>query len=317
MTSFLTSLDLMMKLLMFLLLTLAVFPQQKKICITVDDMPLVSYGIRDTEYQTQTLQRLMRKLSTASTRAIGFVNEIQLYEDDKLILYKVKLMEQWLTSGLEIGNHTFSHPDYNNTDYKDYTANILKGESVIRELCEKHGSSLRYFRHPYLHAGQTRERADSLDNFLAAHGYITAPVTIDTDDYLFAFAYHRAFHSDNAELAERIGSDYIAYMAEKLTHFENLSDSLFGRNIAHTLLIHANLLNADYIDKLLEVFQEKGYQFVTLEEALKDEAYATPVTKYGKWGISWIDRWALSAGKKGDFFSGDPQVPEYVREMTR
>jgi hypothetical protein len=45
---------------------------------------------------------------------------------------------------------------------------------------------------------------------------------------------------------------------------------------------------------------------------LQDEAYQTPITVYGKWGISWIDRWALSQGKKGDFFKGDPETPAYI-----
>jgi hypothetical protein len=58
--------------------------------------------------------------STTSTfvkynvRAIGFVNENKLYEDGAPDPNRVALLQQWLDNGLELGNHTFSHPNYNN-----------------------------------------------------------------------------------------------------------------------------------------------------------------------------------------------------------
>jgi hypothetical protein len=41
------------------------------------------------------------------------------------------------------------------------------------------------------------------------------------------------------------------------------------------------------------------------------------VTVFSDWGISCIDRWALSRGKKGGFFSDDPVTPDYIRELAR
>jgi hypothetical protein len=64
------------------------------------------------------------------------------------------------------------------------------------------------------------------------------------------------------------------------------------------------------------MFRKNGYSFVSLYTALEDAAYQTPVTVYGKWGISWIDKWALSKGKKGEFFKGDPETPEYIKKLT-
>ena len=60
------------------------------------------------------------------------------------------------------------------------------------------------------------------------------------------------------------------------------------------------------------MFLKNEYQFVSLEQVLTDKAYKTPVTKFGRYGISWLDRWAISEGKKGDFFKGDPETPKYV-----
>jgi hypothetical protein len=55
------------------------------------------------------------------------------------------------------------------------------------------------------------------------------------------------------------------------------------------MLLHANRLNAGLIDELLQIFEQKQYRFVTLDEAQSDPAYSTPevVSKYGQmWGIA-------------------------------
>lgn len=163
--------------------------------------------------------------------------------------------------------------------------------------------------------GLRQSHADSLKNFLDRHGYTEAPVTIDNEDYVFAGAYHNAYVQNDTDTMEKIGTAYVDYMEEKLIYFEGLSQELFDRPIAQTLLTHANLLNAHFLDDLAEMYQRHGYQFVSQTEVLKDEAYQHPVTVYRDWGISWLERWALSEGKSGDLFRGDPQTPEFVREL--
>jgi hypothetical protein len=53
------------------------------------------------------------------------------------------------------------------------------------------------------------------------------------------------------------------------------------------------------MDSLAALFRSRGYEFVSLEEALKDPVYQKEITVFGNWGTSWIDLWALSMGKKG------------------
>jgi hypothetical protein len=115
----------------------------------------------------------------------------------------------------------------------------------------------------------------------------------------------------------RIGHDYVVYMELKLRYFEKQSIALFGRNINQILLFHASLLNADYVDSLAAMFRSNGYTFISMDEAIQDEAYKTEITVFGNWGISWIDRWALSKGMKHDFFADEPATQEYIVEMAR
>ncbi len=293
------------------------FAQTKQVCLTIDDLPVVSYGMPDSAFQSRVFNGLLASLKQYEVPAIGFVNGNKLYHENRLLEYRVEFLERWADQGLDLGNHTFSHPDYNKVTFAAFTADLLKGETIPAKVLHERGKKLKYFRHPFLHVGNTKAKADSLDLFLAAHGYTTAPVTIDTDDYLFALAYHRAWKKGDTSTMRRAGEDYLAYMELKLKYYEGRSQALFGREIRHILLIHASLLNSHYLGALIRMYRSNGYTFVSLGQALDDPTYQTAVTVYGNWGISWIDRWALSQGKKGDFFAGDPEVPEYIKAAAK
>jgi peptidoglycan/xylan/chitin deacetylase (PgdA/CDA1 family) len=250
-------------------------------------------------------------------QAIGFVNEGKMYDaKGKVITLQKENLEKWLKYGMDLGNHTLRHKDFNNVDFSDYTYDILKGEKITKALLRKYNKEMKYFRHPFLHVGATKNRADSLENFLKKHDYITAPVTIDNEDYLFANAYQKALTKKDTVLAQTIGKDYISYMEQKMFYYEKMSEGLFNRQISQILLMHASLLNADYIQQLAEIYAKNGYKFVSMDQTITDEAYKTPITKFGRYGISWLDRWAISQGKTGDFFKGDPETPKYVADLS-
>jgi len=298
-------------------LPLFLFGQKKSVCFTIDDLPLVTYGITDSVYQKNLMASLVDGLVKNKIPAIGFVNETKLYHEDKLVSFRVQLLQHWADNGLALGNHTFSHPDYNTRSLKSFGEDVVKGEKTTKEILHQKGKTMEYFRHPFLHTGSTKVKHDSLTNFLETRGYTVAPVTIDDDDYLFALAYKRAQDKNDLSLMKQIGADYIAYMEKKVLHFEKQAQGIFGRDISQILLIHANQLNADYMPELAKVFLRNNYVFISLEKALEDEAYTTPITVFGTWGISWLDRWALSQGKKGDFFKNDPPTPEYIQNLAR
>ena len=54
-----------------------------------------------------------------------------------------------------------------------------------------------------------------------------------------------------------IGLEYLKYMEAIVTHFEKLSMDFLGYEIKQTLLLHANSLNADYFDELIQLFQDQ------------------------------------------------------------
>jgi hypothetical protein len=176
---------------------------------------------------------------------------------------------------------------------------------------------MTYFRHPYLHRGNNKAKADSLIEYLHHKNYIEAPVTIDNAEWIFAAAYDSVLKTRDTKIISLVGDTYIAYMESKLKYYEQQSARLFGRNINQVLLIHANSLNADYMGLLLQMFEKNGYSFVNLETALQDDCYKTADHFYKNGGISWLDRWAITQGKGRDFFAGEPVCPEFIMKLAR
>ena len=303
-------------LLVLIITGLSTFGQKKQVCFSFDDLPVVSYGITDQGYQKNLMNKLILSLKKNKIPAIGFVNEIKLFDNKNMSAFQFGLLKSWINNNLEIGNHTYTHSDYNTTTFNDYSLDILKGEAVTKKILKEKGKMIKYFRHPYLHVGNTKAKADSLSDFLVNHGYTVAPVTIDNEDYLFALAYKRAQDKKDYPLKLKIGTDYINYMEKKVQYFEKEANRLFGRDIRQILLVHASSLNSDYVDSLAFMFRRNNYEFISLDKALEDNAFKSEISKYGNWGISWIDKWAMSQGKKGDFFKDEPITPDYIKKLA-
>jgi peptidoglycan/xylan/chitin deacetylase (PgdA/CDA1 family) len=189
---------------------------------------------------------------------------------------------------------------------------VLRGERVTRQLLAAMGKRPRYFRHPFLHTGRSLAVRDSLTRFLERHGYTIAPVTIDNSDYVFAAAYDRARAQGDSAGAGRIGTAYLDYMDSVTAFYQRQSDAILGRELPQVLLLHANRLNADSFGSLARMFQRRGYRFVSLEQALADPAYRSRDDYSGPAGITWLHRWAMSAGVSPSLFRGEPEVPDWI-----
>jgi peptidoglycan/xylan/chitin deacetylase (PgdA/CDA1 family) len=289
---------------------------QRWIAVTFDDLPLNTRKYQDLEFQQVISRRLIGKIEAHGIPAVGFVNEQKLYANGKPDSHRVDLLRLWLEAGFELGNHTFSHPSLHATPLDEFLEEILLGERVTKELMANRGDTLRYFRHPCLHTGRDLETKHAVEGFLAQHGYTIAPVSMDNSEWIYAAAYENAIARGESAQALRIAVDYVPYMERVIAYYEQQSVAFLGYEIKQILLLHANLLNADFIDEIVETLARRGYGFITLEEALTDSAYTLPDTFIGPKGISWLHRWAYTAGKREAFFEGEPTVPDFVVDQA-
>jgi peptidoglycan/xylan/chitin deacetylase (PgdA/CDA1 family) len=285
------------------------FPQKREVAITFDDLPTTQGDLAQMRFITA---NLLKKLKAEKVPAIGFVNEGKLYRNGE-IKERTAILQMWVDAGFELGNHTYSHISPDQQPIEAYKQDVIGGERVTRRLLQQKKMKLRYFRHPYLRTGKTIEYKTTLDAFLKARGYTIAPVTIDNNDYIFADVYSKAREKGDVETMNRVAAAYIPYMEKVIEFFEQLSRDSFGYEVKQTLLLHANELNADYFDKLAAMMKRRGYSFVTLEEALKDNAYSLPDAQTNR-GLSWIHRWRIAKNLE---LKEEPKEPEFITKLFR
>jgi len=284
-------------------------PAERRVAITIDDLPVAHSGPNACEFPR--LQDLTRKLlepfRTGRVPLTGFVVAGRC--EALSVGQKRSVLRLWTGAGAELGNHTWSHPGLNTTPIEEYERDILRADAELKQLLAT--DRIRYFRWPMLQAGADRATKRRLERFLAEHGYRQSPVTFDNSDWMFAFVYAEARGRQDSKLAGRVRDAYVPYMESIVEFFEKRAVEVAGREIPQTLLIHANRLNAEMAPKLLAMLKRRGYRFVSLEEALDDDAYSLPNEYAGKGGFSWIHRWSMTKGMPN---KGEPDEPAWLRQ---
>ena len=287
---------------------------QRYIAITFDDLPVVC-RCENNEERMEITEKLLVTFKKYEIPVLGVVTEQKLETEGKVDPERVILLQKWLEAGFELGNHGYAHKDINDITMEAYKQEILLGERITRPLAEKAGLPFRFFRHPYLSAGDNLEIRKALDDFLEKHNYHVAPNTITYQDYTFSGAYEKALRMGDTLLAQRIRDAYLPYTLKQWETSEQQSRELFGREIRQILMVHANRLNADAFGDVAKMMQDRGYTFITIDEAMEDPVYARPDTYDGHVGVTWLYRWAAEMGKKKSYMN--TKVPQFVLDVTQ
>ncbi|MDP3802111.1 MAG: polysaccharide deacetylase family protein [Phenylobacterium sp.] len=285
----------------------------RAVAVTFDDLPYQAPDavLCDPEQAMALTEDFVAMLRPLDTRATVFVNEGKVCDERRADLLPA-LLNVWLDAGLDMGNHTFSHINIHRTTVEAYLADVDAGAPVSRAALAARGRPLRFFRHPYLFTGETPEKKAAIAAGLAERGYTVAPVTIDNSDWMFAAVYRQAEAAGDEALSARIGDAYVAYMAAMLDHWEPYSAELTGgREPAQVLLLHANSLNRDWYPRIHALYLDRGYRFVTLDEALADPIYGHADDWVRANGVSWLHRWTLSEGRPVRW---EPEPPAWIAE---
>ena len=291
----------------------AAAPPDRQVAITIDDLPAGAANSMSAATISELTGKLLGTLRDQKIPVVGFVNEKRLYKRGE-VDERIKALRMWLDYGFELGNHTFSHMSLNQAGLKPWEDDVVQGESVTRLLLAEHNMKLRYFRHPFLDTGRDLQTRRDAEAFLVGRGYRIAPVTLDAWDWMYAGVYEDAKKRDDTALQQQLVSSYLSYSDEMFAYSERLAKQTIAYEPKQILLLHANQLEADHIGELLDLMRKRGYRFITLEDALSDQAYSLPDTFVGEEGTGWIDHWAITLGKPPQ---GSPVFPKWVIERSK
>jgi len=286
----------------------------RAMAVTLDDLPLAG-RLQDPATVESVTTGILDALSGHHARAAGFVTTRNVLRPDQVDL-RLDALRRWIHEGHTLENHSYTHPSFARTPLAAYEDDAIQGDTIPRMLMAENDREPRYYRHPYNHTGATVEDKTAFERFMAGRGYTIAPFTVEHADYIFNRLYEDAVSGNDAATAGKIGEAYLAHLDVALDFAEKLAADTFGREIPQILLIHANTINARYLDRMLERLEARGYRFVSLETAMQDEALRTPEEYVGPRGISWLHRWRHTIGLE-DRFRDEPDPPRWVLDAYR
>lgn len=242
------------------------------IAVTIDDLPWMG----PAQSGAEGVGKIVSALATANAPATGFVTCSRIDEQQAA-------MKVWQSSHVPFGNHSTSHRSLNDMPVEDWLEDVA---ACSRRL----SGETSFFRYPFLQHGRTIETKERAARALAELGYQVAHVSIDTSDWAFDHAYGKALERSDRDKARAIADAYVAHVSAAAQRYRRIASERLGRDVSHVLLLHANRINADALERVLASLSSAGFRFVPLKEALADPVYRMRDDYVGPIGMSWLYR---------------------------
>jgi peptidoglycan/xylan/chitin deacetylase (PgdA/CDA1 family) len=279
-----------------------------QVAFTFDDLP--AHGpLPPGENRPAPIRAILKTLHDEQMPpTYGFVNAFRIRDYP----YQKELLTEWVAAGQPLGNHTFEHPSLDESSSKDFIADIAKNEKTLKQV-DPNGD-WHWFRYPYLDEGDTLAKRQLVRDWLFAHDYKIAEVSIDFEDSLWNEPYARCMATHNDAEVAWLEKSYLATADEFTEVFRGLSKQLYGRDIRYVLLLHVGAFDAKMLPQLIAQFRGKGFQFVTLNQAEQDPAYAFDPHIGHKGGGTFLE---LVAAVKGVNFPDNTKPYNKLDTMCR
>ena len=280
--------------------------QQPQVAITFDDLP--AHGpLPPGMARPAVVDSLLATMKRENLPPVyGFVNGFRMVKWP----YQVHILDAWHAAGNPLGNHTWSHPEFDKLSVRRYEQNIARNEPTLRRV-EPDAEHRHWFRFPFLEEGNTVAKREALRAWLDAHHYRVAEVSIDFQDYNWNEPYARCSARHDEAAIAHLHDTYLAAAAQSVTVFRGLSQTLYGRDVRYILLMHVGAFDAHMFPELIAQLRAEGFAFTTLEEAEADEAYRFDPQVPTPGGSTFLEQ--VAATRKVNV----PDLPDYTAELDK
>jgi Predicted xylanase/chitin deacetylase len=238
------------------------------IAVTFDDLPV--HGVLPAGMsRVQIAQQVIDGLKAGGVPpTYGLVNGVGTANEPD----SAPVLSLWRESGNLLGNHTWSHPGLSKAGVEAFEADTLKNEPLLAQYAG--GSNWHVFRYPFVDEGKDEAQKAEVRSFLAVHGYKIADVTVAISDWDYPGPYAQCLAKNDTAAIAKLEGLYLNGAKDNLERARALSRAAYGRDIPYILLLHIGSFQAHMLPKLLELYRGEGARFVSLDDALKDPAYA-------------------------------------------
>ncbi len=238
------------------------------VALTFDDVP-TGGGLPSGDTRAAIVTRLTDVLKANHLQGVyGFVVGSDLQDDSDVR----QALRVWVAAGMNIGNHTWSHPSLTSVSAEEFERQILLDEPFLPEYAG--GRDWHWFRYPYLEEGDTLAKRNQVRAWLREHGYRIAEVTLNFNDDDWSDPYNRCLaKSDTAALAW-LQQSYLDNAAEFIRLGREEEQLAFGHEIPNVLLLHETAFTTLMLPRLLELLRREGFRFAPLARVERNRAYS-------------------------------------------
>lgn len=246
-------------------------------------------------YSSQANERILSHLAGRGMKAALFVVGANVNNERG-----AAILASWNHAGHMLANHTWHHRLQTRSTPEEFEREILACESLVG----RYPRYRRFFRFPALKEGRTAEQRDEFRGVLHRRGYRNGHVTVDASDWYYDARLRAKLAADPGFEVARFRKPYVDHILDRAEYYDKLVRRAIGRAIAHTLLIHYNLLNALFLSDALDALAARGWTFISAEEAYADPVFASE-PQIAPAGESLV--WALA--KETGRFEGELRYP--------
>jgi peptidoglycan/xylan/chitin deacetylase (PgdA/CDA1 family) len=248
------------------------------VALTFDDLPAAG-SLPPGGNRTKVATELAAELKAAGLNGVyGFVNASRLESD----LDAKHALRIWVDAGMKIGNHTWSHPALTDLSAEAYEREIALNEPALAQYAGT--QDWHWFRYPYLAEGDTAAKRNAVREWLRAHGYRVAEVTLNFEDYSWNDAYGRCVAKSDDAAITWLRQSYLESAAAYVKLGREEEQIAFGHEIPNVMLLHATAFTTLMLPDLIDLLRRQGFRFALLAKVERNAAYAMDpgaVFKYG------------------------------------
>ena len=238
------------------------------VALTFDDVP-TGGGLQAGETRTAIITRLTDVLKANHLEGIyGFVVGADLADDADAR----EALRTWVAAGMNIGNHTWSHPSLSGVSAAEFERQIALDDTLLAPYAQ--GRDWRWFRYPYLEEGDTLAKRNQVRAWLREHGYRIAEVTLNFNDDDWSDPYDRCTARNDTAALAWLQQSYLENAAAMIRLGRQEEQLAFGHEIPNVLLLHETAFTTLMLPRLLELLRREGFRFAPLARVERNPAYA-------------------------------------------
>jgi hypothetical protein len=241
-----------------------------KLAFTIDDLPMFPHmALPEGHTPASVATRIIEGLERAGVGGVfALCNSWPLDSDPA----HGRILDDWVAAGHHVGNHTHSHPLLNDVSAEDFIHDVSVADELLAPWIAK--APVRAFRHPLDLWGNTEEKRAKVNAHLQALAYRSADVTCWFYEWEWDRAWRQLLATGRAEEAEALKAAFLDYAVAQVRHDARTCEEVFGHPVVGIGLAHNVAFFGEVAAAFFARLAAEGVEFVPLEEAMADPAYA-------------------------------------------